>query len=163
MSARKPQSPDHQLTQKLLAGHIICLQHVGHVVSDLDQAIDNFRVLYGLDDSAIRRVPEQGASVMARFAFLTVGDTEFELIEPVSADQKKMLMSETSGGGGINHIAWRVRDLDAALEILASQGVQPGHVTPQGPVSLIDKRLVYLDPATTGGLLVELIELDVVL
>jgi hypothetical protein len=64
-----------------------------------------------------------------------------------------------SGGAGINHIAWRVKALDTVMTMLAAQGIKPGHVTPGGPVRFGSKALVYLDPATTGGALVELIEI----
>ncbi len=63
-----------------------------------------------------------------------------------------------SGGAGINHVAWRVDDIDAAVALLAERGVRPGHVTPGGVMTIGPKKMVYLDPATTGGLVIELIE-----
>ena len=55
-------------------------------------------------------------------------------------------------------MAWRVRDIEGALQRLHEQGIAPGHVTPDGVVSFGGKKMVYLDPATTGGLVIELIE-----
>ena len=141
-----------------LADHIIGLRHVGHVVADLEATIDEFRRLYGLGEDAVTRVPDPGPTVLARFAFVRVGATEFELVEPVADDQRALLFGVPSGGGGINHVAWEVRDLDVALARLANAGIRPGHVTPDGPVQTPASRIVYLDPATTGGLLVELVE-----
>ena len=63
-----------------------------------------------------------------------------------------------SGGAGINHVAWRVRDIEGAVARLAGQGIYPGHVTPGGIVAIGAKKMVYLDPATTGGLVIELIQ-----
>ncbi len=141
---------------KALKDYIIGLQHVGHVVADLEAAVDGFRKLYGADD--VRYVPEKAdVSTPTRFAFVTVGDVEFEIIQPVSEESRAMLLATPSGGAGINHVAWRVTDLDACLAVLADQGIGPGHVTPDGPVQYGEKRLVYLDPAACGGLLVELI------
>ena len=63
-----------------------------------------------------------------------------------------------SGGAGINHVAWRVKDIDEAVACLAVEGIFPGHVTPDGVVRIGEKKMVYLDPDTTGGLVIELIE-----
>jgi len=158
MSTRKPLDPTETTLAAGLASHLIRLQHVGHIVTDIEDAIASYQRIYGLDESSIRRVPDQGENTLSRFAFLDVAGTEFELIEPVSERFKALLFSVPSGAGGINHLAWRVRDLDGALSRLAEDGIRPGFVTPDGPVSLPDKRMVYLDPATTEGILVELLE-----
>jgi methylmalonyl-CoA/ethylmalonyl-CoA epimerase len=145
---------------KTLQGYITGLQHVGHIVDDLDAAAESFRKLYGLEDSAVRRIPEQAdGSEPVRFAFVAVGDTEFELIEPRSDEARAQLGASPCGGAGINHVAWRVTDIDACVKLLAERGIRPGHVTPAGVVSTGRSRIVYLDPADTGGLLVELVEM----
>ncbi len=140
-----------------LKDYIIGLQHVGHIVEDLQAAIAGFKTLYGVDDKDIRVVPD---ATDTRFAFVTVGDTEFELIEPVSEYFKEVLLQAPSGGAGINHVAWRVSDLGACMRILAAEGITPGYVTPDGPIEFAGKRFVYLEPAATGGLYVELIEIS---
>jgi methylmalonyl-CoA epimerase len=143
-----------------LKEYIIGLQHIGHIVSDLDVAVASFQRLYGVDDSTVRRVPEQpDAKAPTLFAFITVGDTEFELIQPQSATARALLLESPAGGGGINHVAWRVRDIDACVSLLAQQGVAPGHVTPDGVVDTGRSRIVYLDPQDTDGILIELVEL----
>ena len=145
---------------KDLADQIIGLQHVGHVVHDLDATVAAFCRVYGVGEAAIRYVPDRvDANTPTRFAFIKVGDTEFEIIEPLSAEFRDILFSAESGGAGINHVAWRIRDLDACLEILADRGIGPGHVTPDGPVSFADRRFVYLDPAACDGLTIESIEI----
>jgi methylmalonyl-CoA/ethylmalonyl-CoA epimerase len=137
------------------------LQHVGHVVDDLEASIDAFRRVYGIDESAVRRVPEvPDGSEATLFAFITVGGTEFELIEPRTAAAKDQLGKSPCGGAGINHVAWRVRDIDACVRLLAHAGIRPGHVTPHGVVDTGQSRIVYLDATDTGGLLVELVEIS---
>jgi catechol 2,3-dioxygenase-like lactoylglutathione lyase family enzyme len=166
MNASKPadsqsQGPGQDSGESITSGlseHIIALQHVGHIVADLDVAINSYRRLYGLGDESVRRIPDQGKDTLTRFAFLDVAGTEFELIEPVSEAFKNLLFAAPSGGGGINHLAWRVRKMDQALAELAKCGITAGFVTPNGPVDLPDKRMVYLDPATTDGILIELLE-----
>ncbi len=142
----------------LLKDNILGVAHVGFVVPDLESAVEEARRVYGLAASAVRYVPETGEEAPTRFAFFTVGDLEFELIEPRSPEFRQKLLSMPSGGAGINHVAWRVKDIESAVARLAEEGIEPGHVTPQGIVEIGDKKMVYLDPETTGGLVIELIE-----
>lgn len=146
---------------KVLRDHLLGLQHIGHVVADLNAAVAEFLRVYGVDPDTVRWEPPPGVETDSRFAFVSVAGCEFELIEPVSEKMRKTLLAKPSGSAGINHVAWRVQDMDGALEILASQGVYPGHVTPAGPVRFGNKALVYLDPATTGDMLIELVEVFV--
>lgn len=143
----------------LLKDYILGVAHTGFVVPDLEVAIDGFRRLYGLNEQDIRYEPAEMVDPPTRFAFFTIGGLEFELIEPCSDYFKDILLSMPSGGAGINHVAWKVSDIDAAVQALEAVNIYPGHVTPEGVVSFGRKKMVYLDPATTGGLVVELIEL----
>lgn len=142
-----------------LKDFIIGLGHVGHIVADLDAALADFKRVYGVEDTDIR-IPENplGTEIMTRFAFVNVAGTEFELIEPVSDYFKDILFTMPSGLAGINHVAYWVNDIEAALLALKQQGVAPGHVTPKGAVDIGDKKICYLDPHTTGGLVIELME-----
>lgn len=142
----------------VLADYIEGVAHVGFIVPNLTDAVAEARRVYGLAEEDIHYVPEPGEEATTRFAFYTVGGLEFELIEPVSDEFRKTLFATPSGGAGINHLAWRVRDIEAALACLLQHGIKPGHVTPQGVVTIGEKKMVYLDPATTGGLVIELLE-----
>ena len=153
---------------QLLKDHILGVAHVGFVVPDLQAAVANAMRVYGLTRDDITYVPAvgqeppgeepPGEEVLTRFAFYTVGDLEFELIEPCSEHFRQLLLNMPSGGAGINHVAWRVDDIDAAVALLARYDIYPGHVTPDGVVAIGPKKMVYLDPATTAGLVIELIE-----
>ncbi|MEH6580339.1 MAG: VOC family protein [Halioglobus sp.] len=150
--------PDPQV---VLADYIEAIAHIGFVVPDLKVAVAEARRLYGLTESDIRYLPESGEDALTRFAFFSVGELEFEFIEPCSKEFRETLLSMPSGGAGINHLAWRVRDIDAALVCLAAHGIRAGHVTPEGVVTIGEKKMVYLDPDTTGGQVIELIEYPV--
>ena len=132
--------------------------HVGHVVADLEAALADARALYGFAADDVRYEPAPGVDAPTRFAFFTVGGLQFEYIQPVDEQFRAQLFSAPSGGGGINHVAWRVSDIETAIERLGQQGIVPGYVTPDGIVTIGEKKMVYLDPASTGGLLVELLE-----
>ena len=68
-------------------------------------------------------------------------------------------MSPT-GGAGINHVAWRVSDIEAAVKRLAGQRIRPGHVTPDGVIDTGRSKIVYMNPDDTDGILIELVELS---
>lgn len=142
----------------VLAQWIIGPAHIGYVVPDLEAAIEDARALYGFDADAVRYEPPAGVETPTRFAFFTMGGLQFEYIQPVDEQFKQQLFGVPSGGGGINHVAWRVSDIEAAVASLAGQDILPGYVTPGGIIRIGEKKMVYLDPATTGGLLIELLE-----
>ena len=147
--------------RRVLKDYIEQVAHVGFIVPDLAEAVEKAQRVYGLSAADVLYVPEPGEDSPTRFAFFSVGGLEFELIEPVSADFRDKLLAMPSGGAGINHLAWRVRDIDAAVASLAVEGIFPGHVTPDGVVNIGEKKMVYLDPDTTDGLVIELIEYPV--
>ena len=122
-----------------------------------DAYYDVFRP--GLADlRTVRRLPDNPEDADTLFAFLTIAGTEFELIQPVSERFRHTLSATRSGAAGINHVAWKVSDIDACMRLLGDAGIGAGHVTPDGIVEFKDIKLVYLDPADTDGMLVELIE-----
>ena len=142
----------------LLAQHILGPAHVGFVVPDIAAAIANAVRLYGLDPATVEYQPAPGVEAPTLFAFFEVGGLRFEYIEPVSNEFKAQLFAEPSGGGGINHVAWMVDDIDLALAALERVGARPGYVTPGGVIDMGSQRMVYMDPASCGGLLIELIQ-----
>ena len=144
--------------REILADYILGPGHVGFVVPDLEDAIAAASAVYGIDIADVRFEPPPDVEAVTRFAFFTVGGLEFEYIQPVSVEYREMLLGMPSGGAGINHIAWSVSDIEAAVSALALRGIVPGHVTPDGVITIGAKKMVYLDPATTGGLVIELIE-----
>lgn len=154
-----------QATEQLVVGtlreFIVGLAHIGYVVEDMAAAIARFKHIYGVDDDAIRVIPPLGSSeaVETRFAFVNIGVVEFELIEPVSEYFRNILFARPSGIGGINHVAFEVKNIEQAVECMQKAGVPPGHVTPNGVVNFGNKKLVYFDPQA-AGMLLELVEIS---
>lgn len=145
-------------TRQLLKDHIMGLAHVGFIVPSLDEAVANAARVYGLAPADFSYQPPPGEEALTRFAFFRVGDLQFEVIEPCSAHFRDLLLGMPSGGAGINHVAWRVDNIEAAVALLGENNIHPGHVTPDGIIAIGSKKMVYLDPTTTGGLVIELIE-----
>ncbi len=134
---------------------IVGLRHVGHITSDLQATLAHFTHVYELTPDQITVTPPFGEACETRFGFVRVCGAEFELIEPVSDYFKQILLADRPG---INHVAWTVRDLGQVLTRLAARGIRPGHVTPNGMVELPSFKMAYLNPADTGGMLIELVE-----
>lgn len=88
-----------------------------------------------------------------RTAFLMVGTSKIELLEATNEDSAiaKYLQKNR---GGFHHVAFEVDDIDAELERLAGEGFQLIHQTPKGGAD--NKRIAFLHPKSTHGLLVEL-------
>ncbi len=141
-----------------LVDYIVEIRHVGFVVPDLRAALDDLQRVYGVPDSAIRVQPDWDEPTPTRFALVTMGNTEYEYIEPIEAPFRDIIESTACGGAGINHVAWRISDMAGAMGALAEKGIGPGYVTPDGPVAMGNRKMVYLDPLATGGQLIELIE-----
>ena len=142
----------------VLKDYVVGVAHVGFVVEDLGVAIAEACRVYGVSPGSVDYQPEPGVEAATRFAFFEVGGLAFEYIEPCSEEFRTILLDMPSGGAGINHVAWSVQDIEGAVAALAVQGITPGHVTPGGVITIGAKKMVYLDPATTGGLVIELIE-----
>lgn len=124
------------------------VNHLGVIVGDLDRAVDGFTRILGLPHD---HTEPYGSEL--DIAFLPCGDTLVELILPrteegFSADYLR------ENGPGIQHVAFEVDDLEAALAELSERGVRPlGEAPRPGAGNTI---IAFLDPEPFGGILVEL-------
>jgi methylmalonyl-CoA/ethylmalonyl-CoA epimerase len=90
-----------------------------------------------------------------RTAFLPVGDTEVELLESTDPDGPVAKFIEKRGEG-LQHLAFKVDDIDSALRELEARGVRLIDSTPR--IGAGNKRIAFLHPKDTFGVLVELSE-----
>jgi catechol 2,3-dioxygenase-like lactoylglutathione lyase family enzyme len=132
------------------------LRHVGYVVDDLDQSVSMFRRLFDLDDADIRYVSPDETGGQVAFAFIALGGIELELIQPLTDAFRKMTGEDQTG---ITHFALQVADIDEVVRQMAGKGVRLGYITPNGVFDTGNKKIAYLDPADTGGNLIELVEI----
>ncbi len=132
------------------------IRHIGIYVKDMDESLALYKKLYDLADDQIRQVPPpETENPESRFAFLPLGNVEFELIQPISERFKKLVGDPPPG---INHIAFTVSDIDAAVKMMEQKGVRLGHVTKDGILDMKTSRVAYFDPRDTGGILIEYVE-----
>lgn len=126
------------------------IDHVALVVRDLDAALGFWRDLLGLPVAGTQAVPDDHV----RIAFLPIGESRLELLEPTDQGTG-VARFLASRGEGFHHICFEVPHLAGTLTRLAIEGVELIDSTPrrgaEGPVA-------FLHPRSCHGLLVELIE-----
>jgi len=127
------------------------IDHIGIAVSNLDEAVKLYKDVLGLELHGTEVVPEQKVKV----AFLPVGDTEVELLESTSDDGPIAKFIEAKGQG-IQHIAFRVDDIEAALEEMKAKGMRLIDEKPRYGAG--GAKIAFLHPKSTGGVLIELCE-----
>lgn len=130
---------------------ILKIDHIGVAVEKLDEALAVYSGLLGLELHGTETVEEQ----KVRTAFLPIGDTELELLESTDPEGPigKFIAAK---GQGMQHIAFRVENLEAALAELKAKGVRLIDEKPRYGAG--GARIAFLHPKATGGVLVELCE-----
>jgi methylmalonyl-CoA/ethylmalonyl-CoA epimerase len=130
--------------------HFGRVHHVAVVVRDLDAAIGFYGHTLGLTVESVLPVPSDGV----RIAFLPVGESRVELVEPTDSATGVARFLE-SRGEGFHHVCFEVPHLADTLTRLAIEGVELIDSVPrkgaEGPVA-------FLHPRSCHGVLVELIE-----
>jgi methylmalonyl-CoA epimerase len=127
------------------------IDHVGVAVEDIDAAL----ALYGdaLRMPLVHRetVDEQGVDA----ALLDVGDGHIELLAPLGPDTPvgKFLARK---GPGLHHVAYRVEDVEATLKALSEAGLRLIDEQPRNGIR--GSRVAFVHPASTGGVLTEIVQ-----
>ena len=125
------------------------IAHVGIAVRALDEILPFYRDILGMPE-----VPLDDADG-ARIAGLAAGDSLVELLEAASPDSP-IGRFVAKRGPGIHHLCFSVDDLDAALERCRSAGIRVIDESPR--IGAEKKRIAFLHPSSTAGVLVELSE-----
>jgi methylmalonyl-CoA/ethylmalonyl-CoA epimerase len=131
--------------------NVIKINHVAIAVNDLDSSLFFWRDVLGLTLDHVEEVPSQKANV----AFFPVGDSEIELVQPTDPESGLGKFLE-SRGPGIHHLCFEVDDIDASLAVMQEKGVQ---LINKEPLELPGRKLAFVHPRSTGGVLIELYEL----
>lgn len=127
------------------------INHVAVVVPDLDNALNFWKEGLGLELNHIEDVPSQKSAV----AFFPVGDSEVELVKPTTDDSGvAKFLSER--GGGMHHLCFEVDDIEGMLAQLKAKGVRLINET---PLVLPGRKMAFIHPKSTNGVLVELYQL----
>jgi methylmalonyl-CoA/ethylmalonyl-CoA epimerase len=128
------------------------IDHIAIVVDDIDLALDFWRDTLGLDLAHVEAVDEQQSAV----AFLPTGDSEVELVKPTT-DTSGVARFLAKRGPGLHHICFEVDDIDATLRALKARGARL--IDEQPRIGTGGKKIAFVHPEATHGVLVELYEL----
>jgi len=129
----------------------IKLNHLGIAVHDLDTATQIYQIM-GLHVEKIIDVPEQGV----RVAFIPLGESTLELVQPTSPDSAIARFLEKNGEG-LHHLAIQVDDIKASLSELKAQEIQLINETPRRGA---EGWIAFLHPKSTGRVLIELVQTE---
>jgi methylmalonyl-CoA/ethylmalonyl-CoA epimerase len=128
------------------------LDHVAVLVSNLDEALGFWQDCLGLPLDRVETV----SSMAVKIAFLPLGESEIELVQPLDGDSG-LARYLAKRGPGLHHICIEVEDIAAKLGDLRKHGVR---IIDDQPVEMDDgRKLAFIHPAGTGGVLLELYQL----
>ena len=127
------------------------IDHVGVAVESIDGALPLYRDTLGMPLVHRETVAEQGVEA----ALLDVGDAHVELLRPLGPDTSvgKFLARR---GPGLHHVAYRVDDVEQTLRALAEAGMRLIDERPRRGIR--GSRVAFVHPASTGGVLTEIVQ-----
>ncbi len=132
---------------------LLKIDHLGIAVNSLDEGKSFWTDVLGLAFEGTETVEAQKVTT----AFLPVGESEVELLESTAPDGPIAKYIEKKGQG-VQHIAFRVANIEEALAELKEKGIKLIDEKPRGGAG--GAKIAFLHPKATNGVLVELCERD---
>lgn len=128
------------------------IHHIAVLVDDMDASLGFWHDILGIEPSHVSDVPKEGA----RVAFLPIGESEVELVQPTTTDSglSRFLAKH---GPGMHHLCLEVTDLRGLLVQLKTKQVQLINDEPK--VDQDGRLYTFIHPKSTYGVLVELYQL----
>jgi methylmalonyl-CoA/ethylmalonyl-CoA epimerase len=130
---------------------VLKIDHLGIAVNSIEEAKKLFHDILGLEFEGTETVEEQKVTT----AFFPVGESEVELLESTAPDGPIAKYLEKRGEG-IQHIAFRVDNLDQALAELKDKGIRLIDEKPRQGAG--GAKIAFIHPKSTHGVLIELSE-----
>lgn len=128
------------------------IDHIGIAVNNLDDALEIYERLFGLKPIKV----EAHEDIHVKIAFIRVGEVLIELLEPTEQGAGRIGEFLTENGEGVHHIAFRVRDINRAIETLNALEVPLRDTVPRDGGD--NSRIAFIDPTATKNVLTELVE-----
>jgi methylmalonyl-CoA/ethylmalonyl-CoA epimerase len=124
------------------------IHHIAVAVENLDDALVFYRDAMGIAVTERRNVEAEGVEI----AFLPMGESELELLQPLDANNSigRFLAKR---GEGIHHICVQVEDIEAAVNRLESEGARMATEIRSHPDGT---RYAFVHPKSAHGVLMEL-------
>ncbi|HPR34569.1 MAG TPA: methylmalonyl-CoA epimerase [Anaerolineaceae bacterium] len=127
------------------------INHVAIVVRDIEESLKFWESALGLKLHHVEDVPSQASKV----AFIPVGESEIELVQPTTEDSGLAAYLEKRGEG-MHHLCIEVDDIEAKMQELKDAGVRMINDVPQ---VLPGRKMAFIHPKSASGVLVELYEI----
>ena len=128
------------------------IDHVAILVDDMEQSLSFWQEALGIQMTRLQEMPAE----KSRIAFLPLGGSEIELVQPTTDDSGLARYLEKRGPG-MHHVCLEVDDIEGMLARLRNKGIQLINETPQS--DLEGRKYAFIHPKSAGGVLVELYEL----
>jgi methylmalonyl-CoA/ethylmalonyl-CoA epimerase len=129
------------------------MNHIAIVVPDLEAAMSFWVDTLGLELSHKEHVVSQGVKV----AFLPIGDSKIELLQPTD-DESGVARYLEKRGSGMHHLCVEVEDIVAALAKLRAANVQL--INEEAVMGSDGRKFAFIHPKSANGVLLELYELN---
>ncbi|MDI3472851.1 MAG: methylmalonyl-CoA/ethylmalonyl-CoA epimerase [Thermotogaceae bacterium] len=126
------------------------IDHIGIAVESIEDKLKLYRDVLGLKFSNVESLENRGLKVY----FVEIGETRLEFLEPLSENSEISRFLEKKGEG-IHHIAFKVKDVEKTVEDCEKNGFKVIAGIQKGAEG---KKVAFLHPKTTGGVLIELVE-----
>jgi len=127
------------------------IDHIGIAVKSIEQSLPFYIDTLHLSCERIEYVDSERVNV----AFLKVGSTRFELLEPID-DDSEIAKFITRRGEGIHHIALGTNSIEERIRQIKEKGIRMIHDTPI--IGAEGAKIAFLHPKSTGNVLFELCE-----
>ena len=131
---------------------ILGVDHIAIAVKNLDEAIEKYRKLLGIEPEKVEEVPQEKVKI----AMFNVGGVRIELLQGLSPDSSVSKFIEKRGEG-IHHIALRVDDVVKEAERLSKEGFKVLYSEAR-VVSGGERKINFIHPKTACGVLLEIVE-----
>jgi methylmalonyl-CoA/ethylmalonyl-CoA epimerase len=125
------------------------INHIGVAVNSLEEALPFYRDTLGMALLGTEEVPSQ----LVKVAFLVVGESKIELLEPTSPASPVAKFLEKNGPG-VHHLAYSVPDIEQAIATLTAGGARMIDAVPRNGAH--GARIAFIHPKSSGGVLTEL-------
>jgi methylmalonyl-CoA/ethylmalonyl-CoA epimerase len=127
------------------------IDHIGVATDDLEASLALYEGAMKMPVAHRETVEEQGVEAV----LLDVGDCHVELLSPLGPDTPVGKFLERKGPG-LHHVAYRVGDIEAALEEISNAGLELIDREPR--TGIRSSRVAFLHPRSTGGVLTEVVQ-----
>jgi len=131
---------------------IMKLNHIAVAVNDITEALDFWEKALGIKLDHVEDVPSQKVKV----AFLPVGESEIELVQPTAEGTGTAKFLQTHGAG-MHHLCFEVDNIDEMLADLKAKSIR---LVNEEPLVLEGRKMAFIHPKSADGVLIELYEIN---